>query len=207
MVAIVCPAHQPGEKPDQAPAAGIAGVERAAGAQHVAGGAQRSGDLRVAQVVKHREGSDEVEPPVALQGGAGWRHRERDVAQARRFGVRARLGNRDRREIEPDDLGDMRREIALDRPVAATQAEDAMHAASAGTVQELASAALVHAAEELAALDPGRVGFIVVVVVVALVHPLFSPLAARHTPPDALHPVAPNPKGARGPDASRSGNG
>ena len=138
--------------------------------------------------MKHGKRGNEVEAAEAFERRARFRHFEGDVAQTGRIRPCPRVRDGDRRQVEAQEPGDMRREVALDRAVAATEAEDAVRAAGAGRVQELTRAALVHAAEELAALDPGRVGFIVVVVVVALVHRLFSRHAARRKPPAAAAP-------------------
>ena len=100
------------------------------------------------------ERGDEVEAAEALEWRARCRHCEvtlrSPAASACARACAIATGERSR----PDDLADMRREVALDRAVAAAQAEDAVRAAGAGRAQELARAALVHAAEQRRCLDP-----------------------------------------------------
>src|SRR5438477_8847797 len=78
--------------------------------------------------------------------------------------------DRDRRDVQPDDFSDVRCQAPFDRAVAASEAEDPVRSACARGPEKDAGGAIVNALEKRASLDPCRVGCIVKIVIVALVH-------------------------------------
>src|SRR2546430_799993 len=171
VVTVVRRAHASRKVPYQPTAIGVGGIESASGAQRLARRDQRTADLGIAQMMQERERRDDIKPAEAVDArAAGVGHREGKIAKARRLRSGPRLIDGDRRDVEADDFPDVWRKAPFDRTVPASQAQHSVHSANLGGTQKLARGAIMDALEERRSLDRRRLGLVVTVVVVALVH-------------------------------------